>query len=427
MKKYLFKLIIYNTVNIRREYLSMINIVYTRRFSRGLKDWALIKQSIKNNEADKSPYELAIKYIKGNEPITAAKINNVLTNVSITQDILDEILSKPRINFEILNVDIINSDEFKKSVGTIRNEGYLAGVYIWTHKVSGAKYVGSSSSLARRLIGYFKGTHEDVGKFIPLLKKEGVEAFNLQIIPLKEKYYNSLEICLEQYFLLHPQFNLNTLKVANKISGSRSKALYMYTGDFSELIYLSDNQEDFIFNLKIHHSIFSDSIQKGTRYLGKYIFTDHPISGAKDSLKSVEEVLSLLEKDRLKEKVGRKIIIRSDNDEKVFNSIKDYLVFLNNIAPSNKTTLYRCIESGKPYQGFICEWIDKKTISFLDRGIEVIVIDTFTNERLVYPTIRKAALSFLPDINTTGQTIKGYANKEKLFKNRYLIKISSLG
>jgi len=37
-------------------------------------------------------------------------------------------------------------------------------------------YVGSSSKLARRLIGYFKGTHADTGKFIPLLNKEGVGA-----------------------------------------------------------------------------------------------------------------------------------------------------------------------------------------------------------------------------------------------------------
>lgn len=54
-----------------------------------------------------------------------------------------------------------------------------AGVYIWTHLSTGDKYVGSSSSLARRLTGYFKGTHADVGKFIPLLKKEGVDAFTL--------------------------------------------------------------------------------------------------------------------------------------------------------------------------------------------------------------------------------------------------------
>lgn len=80
-------------------------------------------------------------------------------------------------------------------------------------------YVGSSSSLARRLIGYFKGTHADVGKFIPLLKKEGVNEFTLEVIPLTDEYYDSLELSIEQYFLLQysSKFNLNTLKVVNKM------------------------------------------------------------------------------------------------------------------------------------------------------------------------------------------------------------------
>lgn len=119
-------------------------------------------------------------------------------------------------------------------------------------------------------------------------------------------------MCIEQYFLLQPQFDLNTLRVVNKISGSRSKALYMYTKDLTELIYSSDTQEDFIFNLKIHHSIFSDSISKGTVYLGKYVFTNQPVEGAKNCPKTTEEVLALLEQDRLEEKAGRKIIITSE-------------------------------------------------------------------------------------------------------------------
>ena len=40
-------------------------------------------------------------------------------------------------------------------------------------------YVGSSSSLARRLIGYFNSTHKETDKLIPLIKKEGISTFNL--------------------------------------------------------------------------------------------------------------------------------------------------------------------------------------------------------------------------------------------------------
>lgn len=394
---------------------------------RSIRDWALIKQSKKGLE--NSTYELAMKYFKSNEQITAAQVNGVLLflNINITQQLLDEILSKPVLEFTDLNPNTINSDYFKEVIGTVRNERCLAGVYIWTNKLSGAKYVGSSTSLSRRLIGYFKGTHADVGKFIPLLKREGVEAFTLQVIPLTEKYYDSLELCLEQYFLLQPQFNLNTLRVVNKISGSRSKALYMYTKDLTELIYSSDTQEDFIFNLKIHHSIFSESVSKGTVYLGKYVFTNQPIQSANNCLKTTEEVLSLLEQDRLEEKAGRKIIITSEkdkNDVKVFSSIKDCLIFLNTIAPSNKTTLYRYVQSGKPYHGFICKFDNEETVSLSDKSIQIVILDTHTNISTVYSTIRKAALSFAPNIKTTGPTIKAYVDSGKLFKDRYLIKLN---
>jgi excinuclease UvrABC nuclease subunit len=42
----------------------------------------------------------------------------------------------------------------------------VPGVYIWTHIATGSLYVGSSSTLARRLIGYFKNTHKTTGKLI---------------------------------------------------------------------------------------------------------------------------------------------------------------------------------------------------------------------------------------------------------------------
>jgi len=78
-------------------------------------------------------------------------------------------------------------------------------------------YVGSSCNLPRRLIGYFKGTHAECGKFIPLLKNDGLISFTLQVIPLDNYNVENIELIIEQYFLLSSKFNLNTLKVVNKI------------------------------------------------------------------------------------------------------------------------------------------------------------------------------------------------------------------
>lgn len=129
----------------------------------------------------------------------------------------------------------------------------------------------------------------------------------------------------------------------------------MYTKDFSELIYSSCIQEDFIFNLRIHHSNISRSLKTGELYLGKYVFTDRPITGVKEMKMSVTEINTMLDKDRAELQVfqGRKVILTA-GDKKEFNSISDAITYLNTIAPSNKTTLYRYIESGKPYNGYIC-------------------------------------------------------------------------
>lgn len=64
------------------------------------KDWPLIKQSRVGIED--SPFTLAMKYLKNSYLITVFEIKNVLAFliVIISQDILDEILSKPRLEFK---------------------------------------------------------------------------------------------------------------------------------------------------------------------------------------------------------------------------------------------------------------------------------------------------------------------------------------
>ena len=119
--------------------------------------------------------------LKQNKPIKAKEVNKVLafSNIKINQNMLDEILKRPRLNFSNLNNYTIKSDYFLKNIGTVRGKIQVTGVYIWTHIYTGNKYVGSSSTLARRLIGYFNGTHKDTGKLIPLIKSEGINAFTL--------------------------------------------------------------------------------------------------------------------------------------------------------------------------------------------------------------------------------------------------------
>lgn len=99
------------------------------------------------------------------------------------------------------------------------------GVYIFTCWYTNVKYVGSSSELALRLRGYLNKTHKKIGKLIPLIEEKGWSSFRLEVICLPNYPEFKPEIVLEQYFLLHPAFNLNTIRVSNNPSGSTALPL----------------------------------------------------------------------------------------------------------------------------------------------------------------------------------------------------------
>lgn len=139
----------------------------------------------------------------------------------------------------------------------------------------------------------------------------------------------------------------------------------------------------------------------------------------------------MLYKDRLEDKnvkkITRKILIKNinNNEVKLFNSVIDCINYLNNIAPSNKSTLFRHIESKEPYNGYICLWNSEKTIPLKDKAIEVNVTNILDGRMITYPSFRKAALSFAPNYITTGSTIKAFAESGKLFKDKYKITINT--
>ncbi len=80
-------------------------------------------------------------------------------------------------------------------------------MYIFIHKITGDKYVGSSNLLRRRMDYYFKGNFDLAGLFLPLLKKEGLKAFKLMIFKLDSNKFSIQDaLILEQYYLLNKEF-----------------------------------------------------------------------------------------------------------------------------------------------------------------------------------------------------------------------------
>lgn len=97
--------------------------------------------------------------------ITSETINKLLINqqVFISPEEFSKIKDLPVVKFDLPISDQIYSS-FAVLVGRPNSWGWRPGVYIFTYKPTGDKYVGSSNNLSRRLDQYFTFKHIDQKK-----------------------------------------------------------------------------------------------------------------------------------------------------------------------------------------------------------------------------------------------------------------------
>jgi hypothetical protein len=316
-------------------------------------------------------HQLVNTQVNGNKPLTLKVLNEILAyyNILVSEDTLNSLLAIPRLVFYDLHKQE-TLDLIYEKLGTPHSKIQAQGVYIFTYLSTGQKYVGSSSQLAFRLKGYLNQTHKSTGKLLPLMKEVGLSKFKLEVICLP--YYPEFksEIILEQYFLLDPSFNLNTIRVSNNPSGSNSKALFMYNRDQSILYYYTTQQKDFISKLSISHFTFTKHLTKGTYYLGKYLFTRESNNTARQSHLTLPEIALMLERDRVKfnkEKPvnsSSKAIVLIDvqsKEELLFESLGQCINFLKSKGFSaSQKTLVKRLNSDLSYKGYICKTVNNK-------------------------------------------------------------------
>lgn len=330
-------------------------------------DWGLI---LGRKGKDVFVHQLANTQVKSNKPVTLKVLNEILaySNILVSEDTLNSLLAIPRLVFYDLHKQE-TLDLIYEKLGTPHSKIQAQGVYIFTYLSTGQKYVGSSSQLAFRLKGYLNQTHKSTGKLLPLMEEVGLSKFKLEVICLP--YYPEFksEIILEQYFLLDPSFNLNTIRVSNNPSGSNSKALFMYNRDQSILYYYTTQQKDFISKLSISHFTFTKHLTNGTYYLGKYLFTRESNNTARESHMTLPEIALMLKRDRVKfnkEKPvnsSSKAIVLIDvqsKEELLFESLGQCINFLKSKGFSaSQKTLVKRLNSDLSYKGYICKTINK--------------------------------------------------------------------
>ena len=131
----------------------------------GPKWWRIFDQPFQNS------LEVATKFMNSGEPVTADILNKILSiyNIYITDEGLNLLINTPKLKFDNLSVSLHKDPEFLANLvaGAQNKDREVKGVYIFTHKNTGSKYVGSSIQLVTRIQRYLAGTHSEYGKFIP--------------------------------------------------------------------------------------------------------------------------------------------------------------------------------------------------------------------------------------------------------------------
>lgn len=273
---------------------------------RGLNDLPC-GRSLANN-----PESLALQHVESGQPTTSLVISKILSNqnVVVTESKLNLLLKVKGVEFDLPISLSEKSILLAKLTGKSKYSGFF-GVYMFIHKKTGDKYVGSSNLLRRRMNYYFKGNFVLGGKFLPLLDKEGLKAFKLRIFKLDSKKFSSQDaLILEQYFLLNKEFNLNTLRVVNAGS-SKGDSVYIYDLTCSTLYYKAKSKIDLKRVLKIHPETCKKFLDSKIPYLNKFLLLSYPLSSAsignismplnkvgRGSLKGIEELLDFMQKKR---------------------------------------------------------------------------------------------------------------------------------
>jgi hypothetical protein len=323
------------------------------------------------------PESLALEHINSEKPTTSSTINKIILNqnLSVTDPKLEKLLKVKGVEWDLPISTPENHQLLAELTGKSKYKGF-SGVYIFIHKNTGHKYVGSSNLLRRRMDYYFKADFPLVGKFLPLLHKEGLKAFKLIIFKLDSNIFSNQDaLILEQYYLLNKEFNLNTLRVVNAGS-SKGDPVYVYDLTCSTLYYHAKSNIELKRVLKIHTKTSKKYVDSKIPYLNKFLLLSYSIPTALTSNLSVDKLVDIMQKERqdmyalgtrrsisveLKIKEGN-TFVNSDSIGQTlnFDSLTSCTEYLRELGLTIKrATLTKYIKNEKVFHNFLCKYSDK--------------------------------------------------------------------
>lgn len=293
----------------RASYILNVKEKYFRSRTQGVNGFNLIRYksnaatSIYNSKTYR-PFSLVQKHIAKGNPSNSEVINSVLVNqkVAITQKELDKLINLPSVKFD-LPITNETYPSLLALIGKPQSRRSNTGVYVFIHILTGNKYVGSSNDLTRRFKQYFDKDalfgNNNTGLLTPLIEKQGLGAFSLQVIVVPSSYPKFSHCFLEQYYLLDKSFNLNTHKVVN-FRVNQGFKIFLYDLYCKTLYYSSNSLNAFCADLGIHSSSYRKCISSGSPYLDFFVISNTLITDAVPANLTESDVRELLALGRKK-------------------------------------------------------------------------------------------------------------------------------
>uniref|UniRef100_UPI0030E5B51E hypothetical protein n=1 Tax=Dematophora necatrix TaxID=2751867 RepID=UPI0030E5B51E len=248
------------------------------------------------------PNSLALEHISSGNPTTSEVINSLLLNqkVYISQKELDVLLSLPSVTFDLPITDQ-TYPALLVLIGKPGSKRSNAGIYFFSHKYLDKKYVGSSNDLARRFKQYFEKNvlfnNKDTGKLLPMIEKEELKAFTLEITVIPSSYPKYSHCFLEQFHLLNKKLNLNIHKIVN-FRVNQGFNIYLYDKDCKILYYSSNSLNAFCADLGVHHSSYKKHIANNSPFLDYFTISNLLVADATLTNLTEIEVRELIDERR---------------------------------------------------------------------------------------------------------------------------------
>ena len=331
-------------------------------------------------------------------------LNKIFLNqkIVVTDSKLNQLLKVKGVEVDLTISTPENLQLLAELTGKSSYKGF-SGVYIFIHKNTGYKYVGSSNLLRRRIDYYLKGDFPLTGKFLPLLNKERLEAFKLIIFKLDSNKFSSHDaLILEQFYLLNKEFNLNTLRVVNT-GPSKGNTVYVYDMTCSTLYYQAKSKIELKRVLKIHPETCKKFVDSKIPYLNKFFLLSYPIPTASNSNISIKELLCIMQKERkatytlgTRRSIPIELVIKKGNTfvsgkpegcTLNFDSVTSCKNYLRELGITIKgSTLTRYIKKGKVFHNFLCKYSDKLPDDFKQVGL---IMDEYLKSKTDNVSLKK--------------------------------------